>query len=215
MQPGSELRATDRLYAGTPYPASVSWFKYVVYNNASWDPSSYTTTDAYMAEKLNPADIKTYPSSLPLFEQKGGKILMYHGQQDNQITGFNSNLFYEHLRRGSSSSNSRSYTDMHSWIRLFRISGMFHCSGGPGAWVLGQGGNAATKGVPFEADNNVLAALVRWVEEGVAPEYVQGTKFVGDEVGKGVNFTRRHCLYPKRNTFVGGKYEEPGSWRCV
>jgi feruloyl esterase len=82
---------------------------------------------------------------------------------------------------------------MDSWIRFFRISGMNHCSTGPGAWVLGQGGNAAAAGIPFEADKNVLKAMVDWVERDMAPEYMEGTKFVNDTVSLGVDFSRRHC----------------------
>jgi feruloyl esterase len=82
---------------------------------------------------------------------------------------------------------------MDDWVRYFRISGMNHCNSGPGAWVLGQGGNTAAAGIPFEADRNVLSAMVNWVEGGVAPEHVQGTKFVNDTALLGVDFTRRHC----------------------
>lgn len=72
---------------------------------------------------------------------------------------------------------------------------MFHCNGGPGAWVIGQGGNAASKGIEFEAEGNVIAAMVRWVEEDIGPERILGTKFVNDSVALGVDFQRRHCLW--------------------
>jgi feruloyl esterase len=114
-------------------------------------------------------------------------LLIYHGRQDPQITSFNSDRFYKHLK------GQRTYADMDKWVRYFQISGMGHCSSGPGAWVLGQGGNAAAVGIPFEAEKNVLRALVDWVEGGVAPEYMEGTKFINDTVSLGVDFTRRHC----------------------
>ena len=104
---------------------------------------------------------------------------------------------------------------MDNWIRFFRISGMNHCSSGPGAWVLGQSGNSAAAGVPFERQRNVLKAVVDWVEQGEAPEYIEGAKFVNDTVSLGVDFTRRHCKYPARNTFVGTNFKEASSWRCI
>lgn len=61
--------------------------------------------------------------------------------------------------------------------------------------VFGQGGNAAATGIPFDARNNVLRALVDWVEAGTAPEYIEGTRFVNDTVALGVDFTRKHCRY--------------------
>ncbi|CAI9636848.1 tannase and feruloyl esterase [Alternaria burnsii] len=209
MQPGSEINAVDKLYAGAPFAYSDDWFKYVVYNDPTWNASEYGLDDARAAQDLNPGDIRTYPSSLPGFKQSGGKLLMYHGQQDNQITSFNTNRFYEHLRGNSS------YENMDEWTRFFRVSGMFHCSTGPGAWVLGQGGNAAQAGIPFDAQHNVLAAMVDWVEGGSAPEYIEGTKFVNDTVKNGVDFMRRHCKYPARNTFLGGDHKKPESWGCM
>ena len=71
---------------------------------------------------------------------------------------------------------------------------MFHCNSGPGAWVFGQGGAAAAE-VPFEGAKNVLAALVDWVEKDVAPDTIEGTKYVNDTAKLGVSFQRRHCRY--------------------
>ncbi|KAH7095454.1 Tannase/feruloyl esterase [Paraphoma chrysanthemicola] len=209
MQPGSEVGAVDRLYAGAPFAYSVDWFKYVIYNNPAWDAATYDFADARTSESSNPGNIRTYPASLPGFESRGGKILMYHGQQDNQITTYNTNRFYEHIK------GSRTYEQIDEWMRYFRISGMNHCNSGPGAWVLGQAGNAASAGVPFEAPGNVLRAMVDWVEKGVAPEYVEGTKFVNDTVSLGVNFKRRHCRYPLRNVYIGGDYGHHASWKCI
>ncbi|KAF2029366.1 tannase and feruloyl esterase, partial [Setomelanomma holmii] len=208
MQPGSEVGAVDRLYAGAPFPYSEDWFKYVIYSNSSWSDSTFNFTDARVSNAANPGHIRTYPRSLPAFESRGSKLLIYHGQQDTQITSFNSNRFYAHLK------GRRTYDDMDKWIRFFRVSGMNHCNGGPGAWVFGQGGNTAAAGIPFEADRNVLKAIVDWVERDVAPEYLEGTKFVNDTVSLGEDFRRRHCKYPLRNTYVGGDYKAPASWKC-
>lgn len=116
-------------------------------------------------------------------------MISYHGGQDNQITSFNTERFYNYLSRSMKASSS----EIDEFFRFFRISGMFHCNTGPGAWVIGQGGGAAAAGVPFESANNVLAALVEWVEEGVPPDTMKGTKFLNDTVALGVSFQRRHC----------------------
>ncbi|KAF2632005.1 tannase and feruloyl esterase [Macroventuria anomochaeta] len=209
MQPGSEVLAVDRLYAGAPFAYSANWFKYALYNDPAWNASTFDFDDVRAAESLNPGDIRTYPISLSGFERRGGKIVTYHGQQDNQITTFNTIRWYNDLKGYSSTAA------MDRWIRFFRVSGMNHCNSGPGAWVLGQGGNAAAAGVPFERKKNVLKAVVDWVEQGVAPPYIEGTKFVNDTVSLGVDFTRRHCKYPLRNTFVGANFKDPESWKCT
>lgn len=84
--------------------------------------------------------------------------------------------------------------------------------------------------MPFESTNNVLAALVRWVENGTAVEDFVGTKFVNDSIDLGVAFHHRHCKYvsstlverlmlmiaryPLRSTFLGGDATLLSSWEC-
>jgi feruloyl esterase len=101
---------------------------------------------------------------------------------------------------------------MDEWARFFRISGMFHCSSGPGAWVFGQGGNAAQAGVAYDEQHNVLKAMVNWVEKGVAPNSIEGTKLVNDTVALDVDFMRRHCKFPAGNTYV---YGAGSAWKVV
>ena len=213
MQPGSEILAAERLYAGRPFsnsevnkptlppnttslhpftniflPPLKEWFKYIVYS-PSYDATRFTVNDAAAAEALNPANIRTWPSSLSSFQKRGGKILAYHGGQDNQITSFNTERFYSFLSQGMRASPK----DLDGFFRFFRVAGMFHCNSGPGAWVIGQGGGASAEGIGFEREGNVLAALVQWVEKGVVVEDIVGTKFVDDKVDQGVAFRHRHC----------------------
>lgn len=222
MNPGSEILAADGLYSGQPWAPSASWFRYAVHDDPAWDPASYTLSDALAAGAADPGGIRTWPSSLAAFEARGGRAVVFHGGQDNQISSFNSPRLYERLRAGmvaggsgSDNNNNATTARMDAFLRLFRVSGMFHCQGGPGAWVLGQAGGAAAQG-PYDAAHNVLAALVRWVEDGVAPETMTGTKYVNDTAGDGVAFERRHCRWPLRNTYLGAGRDarDPASWEC-
>ncbi|KAL5364441.1 tannase and feruloyl esterase-domain-containing protein [Aspergillus floccosus] len=210
MQPGSEIAAADGLYSGTPWLYSTEWFKYVIYN-PTWDPATFTLHDAYVADALNPGTIRTWPSDLSGFRRRGGKLIIYHGEQDEKITSFNSQRFYDHLSR----SMGLASTDMDGFLRFFRVPGMGHCSGGPGAWCFGQMGGASAEGVRFEKETNALAALVAWVEDGVSPDTVLGRKFVEDRVELGVEKERFHCRYPLRSMYGGGNASLAGSWRCM
>ncbi|KAL8956351.1 MAG: hypothetical protein Q9183_006324, partial [Haloplaca sp. 2 TL-2023] len=193
MQPGSEVLARDTLYTGAPSPFASDWFKYVVYN-PDWDPATFTTRDAAVAEALNPADIRTWPSSLASFRDKGGKLITYHGLQDEQLTSLNTERFYQHLEQGMNATS----TELDAFFRFFRVPGMGHVRTGPGAFAIGQG--SKTPEVEYDAMHNVLAAVVQWVENGTAPESIVGTKFKGDVVENGVAFQHRHCKYPAKST---------------
>ncbi|KAL4893591.1 tannase and feruloyl esterase-domain-containing protein [Aspergillus ambiguus] len=210
MQPGSELKATQGLYSGTPWLYSEEWFKYVVYD-PTWDAASFTIHDAYVADALNPGHIRTWPSDLARFRNRGGRLILYHGQQDEKITSFNSHRLYDHLAR----SMRLSTPEMDGFLRFFRVPGMGHCSGGPGAWCFGQLGAGPAHGVPFSKERNLLAALVAWVEDGIGPDTVLGTKFVEDRVDRGVDKEREHCRYPLRSMYMGGNASSAGSWRCT
>ena len=155
----------------------------------SWDAATFNIHDAAVAQALNPANIQTWPQSLSHFQKRGGKMIMYHGGQDNQITSFNTERFYKFF----SSSTQATSDELDKFLRFFRIPGMFHCNSGPGGWVIGQGGGASAAGIPFVSANNVLVAVVGWVENGTAVEDVIGTKFVNDNVNLGVDYQHRHC----------------------
>jgi feruloyl esterase len=186
MNPGSETRAIDRLYAGKPFSDSRDWFRYVIYSDPEWDPLKFTTRDALASEAMNPSNVRTFPSELRSFQSLGGKLLIYHGGQDQQITSLNTERWYKQLQ----TSMGATPTELDSFTRFFRVSGMGHCSGGPGAWMIGQSNQ---KGVAYEPQSNVLAAIVSWVEQGKAPEVLEGTKFVNDSSAAGISFRRRHC----------------------
>jgi hypothetical protein len=188
LAPGAELRATERLLSGTPFSYSVDWFRYAVYSNLSWDPASFTIGDANVSEDMNPGNSRTWPSNLSLFRNRGGKLLIYHGESDQQITHFNTERWYDYLRK----STPASIDQLDGFMRFFRIPGMGHCSGGVGAWQIGQSATGA-KGLRYKADENVLVSLIEWVEQRRTPDVVLGTKFVGDDTGKGVEFQQRHC----------------------
>ncbi|KAI0393429.1 tannase and feruloyl esterase [Xylariaceae sp. FL0594] len=215
--PGGEVLAADGLYSGKAWAPSADWFKYVILSNPGWDPSTYTLADAQMAVEKDPARISTWPSwdTLAPFRKRGGKIISYHGQQDQQISSFNSVRFWERLASGADMDGD-SLDRIDAFYRLFRIPGMNHCFGGPGAWVVGQGGYPASDGVPFDKGRNVLAAVVDWVEKGTGPDEIVGTKFVNDTPGAGIAYQHRHCRYPYRSTYSGhGDPLNMESWNCV
>ncbi|KAL3493953.1 putative feruloyl esterase B-1 [Aspergillus germanicus] len=205
MQPGSELAASHIYYAGTPFPYATDWYRYVVYNNPDWDASSWTLQDAAIAEAQDPHEISTFDGDLTPFAAKGGKVLHYHGLEDPIISSDNSKLYYKRVANTMNLSPS----ELDKFYRFFPISGMGHCASGNGAGDIGQGSGTFAGDNP---DDNVLIAMVRWVEDGVAPDFVHG----GKSNGSAISYRRKHCRYPKRNRYVGpGSHIDEDAWVCL
>src|SRR5439155_18564487 len=88
-------------------------------------------------------------------------------------------------------------------VRLFMAPGMGHCRGGIGRNDIGQTGTSdAHVGAgtpPIDVDHDLLTALDRWVEHGVAPD-----RFVASHFTNGVlDRTRPLCAYPQVARYRG------------
>ena len=90
------------------------------------------TVDDQLAAVLN-AD----SADLSEFREHGGKLIMYHGWADQQISPFASVEFYQQIL----AQQGQVKTD--SFLRMFMLPGIYHCAGGPGAGNFGAAGPAA------------------------------------------------------------------------
>ncbi|KAG9252427.1 tannase and feruloyl esterase [Emericellopsis atlantica] len=202
LQPGGDA---SLLMSGYPFPYTGDWFRYVVYSDAEWDPSTLGPEDYAFAASQNPFNVQTWEGDLAGVRNRGAKILHYHGLQDPVISSDNSERYYNHVAR----TMGLTTTELDHFYRYFRISGMSHCSGGAGAYKIGNVMGAMSG---YDPDENVLSAIVRWVEDGLAPDHVKGT----GETGEGETFARNHCKYPLRGRYTGkGDPKSPDSWECV
>lgn len=194
-------------------PLVSSWvpeiMRYMVYEDLSWDPATFTLQDILKGIEKDNFDLSTFEGNISAFRDRGGKVLHWHGGADQLITMRTSNLYYETVR----SALNASVAELDQFYRYFRASGVNHCSGGPGASFMGQIGG--TVGGVDPADN-LLLSIVQWVELGIAPEYIRGTKFINDTRSLGVQYRRKHCKYPKTNKYTanGDGFDEEG-WQCV
>ncbi len=228
MQPGAETYDSSFYYGGSPnsipevcniFHSTFSssskqlltaprqqWYQYAVFNNPNWDLATLTIADIEFASKLDLGGISTWNGDLSAFKNRGGKLQTYHGLRDYVITSANSERYYKHV----SKTMNLPPVALDDFYRFFRISGMSHCGGGEGAWDVFQG-NSVDFSTPSQ---NVLFALINWVENGQAPDTIQGTKFINDDSSHGIMFQRNHCRYPYRTTYVGGDPNIPSSWTC-
>ncbi|KAK7691097.1 hypothetical protein QCA50_006200 [Cerrena zonata] len=89
---------------------------------------------------------------------------------------------------------------------------------------MGDGANAfgatfqESMGMPplaHDAKNDVLEALIRWVEDDVAPERITAVHYENNNVTDGISFTRPICKYPASPRYTSGNPNDAGSFSCV
>ena len=66
-----------------------------------------------------------------------------------------------------------------------------------------------------DADHDMFQAVVRWVEQGIAPDRIIATKYVNDDPAQGVARTRPLCVYPKVAVYDGsGSTDDAANFVC-
>ncbi|KAF4951572.1 hypothetical protein FGADI_7347 [Fusarium gaditjirri] len=191
------------------YKVLQDFWRGAVYNDSTWTPHNFSVKDMDFAVKLNPGAVNAAEGDLKKFYAKGGKIISYHGQADQTITP---KLPAEYYAKVQANLNI-TLDDMHSFYRLFFVPGMYHCSGGPGAFDIGQ--VYPLKKDRLTARENVLLALTRWVEEDKEPEAMIGAKFGSSEAPGRATAQRKYCPYPYESKWDGsGNTTKADSWRC-
>lgn len=207
---GAELLHASTLSGAEPLIYALEWPRYVLYNDASWTLDRWTPADAVFAVRQNPYGMNALKGDLSGVRNRGAKIIHYHGLIDELLDSSVSDGYYEHVLDTMRASPKQ----LDKFYRYFRVAGLAHCAGGTGASSLGQGAFA----VPASAEtrDNVLSQVVEWVEGGKAPDTLRGSKFVGGDVAKGVEYSRGHCRYPARNVYKGkGDGRDEKGWQCV
>jgi feruloyl esterase len=88
------------------------------------------------------------------------------------------------------------------------IPGMYHCAGGEATDHFGGSMSSDAVGDP---DHDCLSAVVRWVEDGVAPDRIIASKMVSGKVVR----TRPLCPYPEQAVYKGsGSTDEAANFEC-
>lgn len=127
-------------------------------------------------------------TNLSTFSGHGGKLIFYHGMADPTFHAQDTIDYYLRLAKANGGMDK-----VRSWSRLFTVPGMLHCRGGD-----------------FALDQfDLLTAVMKWVEKGVAPESVvaTGKAFPGR--------SRPLCAYPSHAQYTGkGDPEDAKNFVC-
>jgi len=176
-----------------PFVIADSHYKYIVFSNPNWDFQTLDLDrDLVKADRIDSeiGQFNAIDPNLTAFKQRGGKILQYHGWNDQQIAPQNSINYYESVvaRVGDRRAVEEFY-------RLFMVPGMMHCQGGEGA----------------TDQFDKIAALEQWVERGITPN-----KVVASHVKAGAAVrTRPLCPYPLVANWLGsGNTDDAANFVC-
>ncbi len=228
--PGGEYSWNLNVGDTTRYGA---FFGDVVLENTSWDWRTLDFDNQYefMRDRLNPV-MATPSPDLTAFKARGGKLIQFHGWHDQLIAPTASPNYYASViafERLKGDKNADAAIDkltpkdvvadlakpqgVESFYRLFMVPGMAHCRGGNATNRFDQGANGV--GSKRDLDHSLQLQLERWVEQGVAPERVVATQFVGDDPTKGIVRERPLCAYPKMAHYKGsGDVNDPANFVC-
>jgi hypothetical protein len=180
--------------AGSPFFVADTWVKYFVEKDPSFDLTQLTYEKFHelfsqSQEEYN-ATIGTDDPDLSAFAQAGGKLLSWHGQQD-QLIPTQGTVDYRDRVSDELGGDKR----VDKFYRLFLLPGVEHCAGGPGQQPV-----------------DPLNALVRWVEKGKAPNTL--TTATVDATGTTLA-SRDICRYPMETAYNGlGDPSAASSYHC-
>ena len=182
---GSE-QGWNFIFGTQPSPVSLGTFQ-LTYQDANWDWRTFETDrDTALADKTT-GFINAIQPDLKAFRDRGGKLILYHGWNDTGIAPGNTVNYYTSVLGEMGGKQD-------SWLRLFMMPGVGHCSGGVG---------------PSQA--NFMGALERWRETGETPNEITAYRVNGNRV----DMTRPLCPYPQVARYRGaGSTNDEANFVC-
>jgi len=182
LHPGWPVGANPNLtmvVGHEPEQVAIDTFR-AVFQNPSWDyhtmdfDKDIALSDQLGNRLMNAAD----ESRLKALFARGGKIFMYHGWSDPNISPLLAIKYYSSAVE-TNGGTAKTYDS----IRLFMVPGMGHCGGGDGPNVFDK-----------------MAVITQWVEAGKAPAQIMASHV--NAQGQ-VDRTRPLCPYPQVAQYQG------------
>jgi feruloyl esterase len=173
-----------------------TFFKYMVYNNPSWDFRTFNfgkdtkSTDDRFSNLIDAID-----PDLTAFKNRGGKILQSHLWSSVVHPATRSIEYYEQvvmeMSGGKPGLSNADFDEPQDFYRLFMAPGGSG-SKGPGTF----------DSMPY---------LEKWVEQGIAPKTITASHFTSGVVDR----TRPLCPYPSFAVYQGtGSTDDAANFKC-
>jgi hypothetical protein len=198
LNPGASL--SGGLDGATPFSISTQWLQFWIFQNPSFD--WHTLTEASFDSAFKQGELKfhdvigTDNPDLSAFRDNGGKMITYHGLADQLIMPRGT---YNYYNRVTDAMGGLKATQ--KFYRFFPFPGNAHC-----------GGNSGFPNAPLINSNDLFAALVNWVEHGVAPDSIEASNNATPALA---TLTRPICMYPDKLVYDGvGSTNVASSFAC-
>jgi len=178
---------------GSPQPLglTVDTFKYVVMKDKAWEATRFNAgTDLEVALGSDPEDaLGSTNADLRPFFARGGKLLMYHGWSDPQVTPYNTIDFFHKVVA------TQGGAGVGTSVQLYMVPGMNHCQGGPGTDSFDK-----------------MGAMEEWIRTGTAPSRIEAAHVTNGAVDR----TRPLCPLGQVARWSGsGSTNDAANFSCV
>jgi len=191
-------------------------------------------SDVYDHVKTVLSPVTSAPSpDITRFVQRGGKLVHMHGWNDSVVPPEGSIAYYyaltqfermrnlpdkafdmqvDKLTPQEVAGNAQAFgKQVHDYHRLFLLPATAHCGGSTGPNSVG-GGMPEPPAAYRDADHHMVSAVIKWVEQGVAPDRIIANKF--DSAGH-VARSRPICAYPAQAVYNGtGSVDDAANFHC-
>jgi feruloyl esterase len=190
LMPGGEPEWTPLVAGPEPFRIGPLIYGQMVFEEPDWDWRTFNYDADLAAAKAKLGDVMdAMDPDLGAFRDRGGKLILYHGWSDAQISPEATRRYYESVMDALGGREA-----VEAFARLFLLPGVSHCRGGSGA-------------DRFDG----LTPLVEWVEQGVAPDHIVASRVVDGQVVR----TRPLCAYPRVARWTGaGSLDDAANFAC-
>jgi len=191
-----EVRGTDlsALAGPDPFPVAIQQPRYWVYFDPNWDWKvlNYSNYESFFDDTIDQmaaSDTATDNPNLAPFRNHGGKIILWHGFNDQLIMPEGTIDYYDDVVN----TLGGGYRYTQEFARLFMAPGVEHCGGGG------------------PSPQDPFSYVVNWVENGVAPDTILASQILSD----GTTRTRPLCPYPEVAVWTGhGSTDDAANFVC-
>ena len=191
LAPGSEMGWTDLGWTASARATGLDQFRFLVFGDPAWTIQRFNwDTDLVLAESRDNNTVNALNPDLRPFISRGGKLIQYHGWADPQIAPANTTDYYNRVVERIGGRNQ-----LHGNYRLYMAPGVGHCRGGEGPNTF-----------------DMVIALERWVEAGLAPNAIVAT--IARPTAN-LDRSRPLCPYPEVAVYKGtGSTDDAANFAC-